>query len=253
MTTVGRVEVRRWPAQDPARLVVLAHGYGEHIGRYEHVAAALNARGSAVVGPDHRGHGQSPGEPVLVEDFEPIVDDLRAVVQDARGDLPVVMVGHSMGGLIATRYAQRFPEDLAGLVLSGPAIGLGPVLQGWLADPPSDPIDGAVLSRDPAVGEAYAADPLVYHGGWKVPTLQAFIAADDAIAAGPGFGALPLLYVHGGDDQLVPAGLAQPVVERLAGEDSELVVIEGARHEVFNETDQAETIGRVADFAERVT
>ena len=110
-----------------------------------------------------------------------------------------------------------------------------------------------MLSRDPAVGEAYAADPLVYHGGWKVPTLQAFIAADDAIAAGPGFGALPLLYVHGGDDQLVPAGLAQPVVERLAGEDSELVVIDGARHEVFNETDQAETIGRVADFAERVS
>ncbi|MDA0173787.1 lysophospholipase [Solirubrobacter taibaiensis] len=245
--------VRTWPIDDPARLVVLVHGYGEHIGRYEHVAAALNARGSAVVGPDHRGHGQSPGEPALVEDFEPIVDDLRAVVQDARGDLPVVMVGHSMGGLIATRYAQRFPEDLAGLVLSGPAIGLGPVLQGWLEDPPSDAIDGAVLSRDPAVGEAYAADPLVYHGGWKVPTLQAFIAADDAIAAGPGFGALPLLYVHGGDDQLVPAGLAQPVVERLAGEDSELVVIDGARHEVFNETDQAETIGRVADFAERVT
>jgi alpha-beta hydrolase superfamily lysophospholipase len=245
--------VRTWPIDDPARLVVLVHGYGEHIGRYEHVAAALNARGSAVVGPDHRGHGQSPGEPALVEDFEPIVDDLRAVVQEARGELPVVMVGHSMGGLIATRYAQRFPEDLAGLVLSGPAIGLGPVLQGWLEDPPSDPIDGAVLSRDPAVGEAYAADPLVYHGGWKVPTLQAFIAADDAIAAGPGFGALPLLYVHGGDDQLVPAGLAQPVVERLAGEDSELVVIDGARHEVFNETDQVETIGRVADFAERVT
>ena len=245
--------VRTWPIDDPARLVVLVHGYGEHIGRYEHVAAALNARGSAVVGPDHRGHGQSPGERALVEDFEPIVDDLRAVVQNARDDLPVVMVGHSMGGLIATRYAQRFPEDLAGLVLSGPAIGLGPVLQGWLEDPPSDPIDGAVLSRDPAVGEAYAADPLVYHGGWKVPTLKAFIAADDAIAAGPGFGALPLLYVHGGDDQLVPAGLAQPVVERLAGEDSELVVIDGARHEVFNETDQAETIGRVADFAERVT
>jgi alpha-beta hydrolase superfamily lysophospholipase len=245
--------VRTWPIDDPARLVVLVHGYGEHIGRYEHVAAALNARGSAVVGPDHRGHGQSPGEPALVEDFEPIVEDLRAVVQDARGDLPVVMVGHSMGGLIATRYAQRFPEDLAGLVLSGPAIGLGPVLQGWLEDPPSDPIDGAVLSRDQAVGEAYAADPLVYHGGWKVPTLRAFIAADDAIAAGPGFGALPLLYVHGGDDQLVPAGLAQPVVERLAGEDAELVVIDGARHEVFNETDQVETIGRVADFAERVT
>src|SRR5215207_4204362 len=247
--------VRTWPIDDPARLVVLVHGYGEHIGRYEHVAAALNARGSAVVGPDHIGHGRSPGEPALVEDFELLVDDLRAVVQDARGDLPVVMVGHSMGGLIATRYAQRHREDLAGLVLSGPAIGLGPVFEAWLGAPelPSDPIDVAVLSRDAAVGEAYAADPLVYHGGWKRPTLEAFAAADTAIAEGRGFGDLPLLYVHGAEDQLVPMQLARPVVERLAGPDSELHVLDGARHEVFNEFGKEETIDLVASFAERVT
>jgi alpha-beta hydrolase superfamily lysophospholipase len=254
MKTIGRVQVRSWPADDPARLVVLVHGYGEHIGRYEHVADALRARGSTVVGPDHVGHGQSPGEQALVEDFEAVVDDLRAVVHDARGDLPVVMVGHSMGGLIATRYAQRHAEDLAGLVLSGPAVGLSPVMHDWLAAPelPSDPIDVAVLSRDPAVGEAYAADPLVYHGGWKRPTLEAFAAADAAIAAGPGFGDLPLLYVHGGADELVPVDLARPVVERLAGPDSELRVLDGRRHEVFNETDKDATIGMVAEFAERV-
>lgn len=255
MTTVGRVRVRRWPAEDPQRLVVLVHGYGEHIGRYGHVAEALNARGSDVVGPDHVGHGESGGEQALVEDFEPVVDDLRAVVEGARGDLPVVMVGHSMGGLIATRYAQRHAEDLAGLVLSGPAIGLGPVIEGWLGAPalPDDPIDVSVLSRDPAVGEAYAADPLVYHGGWKRPTLEAFLAADRAIAEGPGFGDLPLLYVHGEVDELVPAMLARPVVEQLAGPDSELHVIEGARHEVFNELGKEETIAMVAAFAERVT
>jgi alpha-beta hydrolase superfamily lysophospholipase len=255
MTTVGRVQVRRWPTEHPDRLVVLVHGYGEHIGRYEHVAQALAERGSAVVGPDHIGHGRSGGEQALVDDFERVVDDLRAVVQDARGDLPVVMVGHSMGGLIATRYAQRHRDDLAGLVLSGPAIGLGPVIEGWLAapEPPSDPIDVAVLSRDPAVGEAYAADPLVWHGGWKRQTLEAFVAADRAIAEGPGFGDLPLLYVHGAEDQLVPVMLAQPVVERLAGPDSDVHVLEGARHEVFNELGKEETIDLVASFAERVT
>ena len=128
-----------------------------------------------------------------MEDFEPIVDDLRAVVRDARRDLPVVMVGHSMGGLIATRYAQRHREDLAGLVLSGPAVGLAPVFEEWLAAPelPSDPIDVATLSREPAVGEAYASDPRVYHDGWKRPTLEAFVAADRAIAQGPGFGLVP--------------------------------------------------------------
>jgi alpha-beta hydrolase superfamily lysophospholipase len=101
--TIGRVQARRWPADEAARMVVLVHGYGEHIGRYEHVAQALVARGSAVVGPDHVGHGRSAGEPAVVEDFESVVDDL-----------PVVMVGHSMGGLIAIRYTQRHREDLAG-------------------------------------------------------------------------------------------------------------------------------------------
>jgi alpha-beta hydrolase superfamily lysophospholipase len=255
MTTIGRVQVRRWPVESPARLVVLVHGYGEHIGRYEHVARALNDRGSAVVGPDHVGHGATPGERALVDDFEPVVDDLRRVVLETRGELPVVMVGHSMGGLIAARYAQRHREDLAGLVLSGPAIGLSPVIEGWLnaPEPPSDPIDGSVLSRDPAVGEAYAADPLVYHGGWKRPTLKAFVAADEAIVTGPGFGDLPLLYLHGADDQLVPPVLARPIVERLAGPDSELRLLDGARHEIFNELDQDETIALVAAFAERVT
>jgi alpha-beta hydrolase superfamily lysophospholipase len=254
MTTIGRVQVRRWPAADPERLVVLVHGYGEHIGRYDHVARALVARGAEVVGPDHVGHGTSPGDPAVVEDFEAVVDDVRAVVQDARGDLPVVMVGHSMGGLIATRYAQRHRDDLAGLVLSGPAIGLGPVMEGWLAlpEPPSDPIDVAVLSRDPEVGAAYAADPLVYHGGWQRPTLEAFRRADEAIAAGPGFGALPVLYVHGAADQLVPVDLARPVVLGLGGDDVTERVLHDARHEVLNEIDQDETIGLVADFAERV-
>src|SRR4051812_20008327 len=145
MTAIGRVRVRDWPAADPARLVVLVHGYGEHIGRYEHVAQALVARNCAVVGPDHIGHGRSDGEPALVADFEPVVDDLRAVVQDARGELPVVMLGHSMGGLIAIRYAQRHRDDLAGLVLTAPAVGLSPVFEEWLAapEPPSDPIDVA--------------------------------------------------------------------------------------------------------------
>src|SRR5919202_6323725 len=255
MTMIGRVQVRRWPAADARRLVVLVHGYGEHISRYAHVAEALLAHGSTVVGPDHVGHGHSAGERALVQSFEPIVDDLRGVVQAERGELPVVIVGHSMGGLIATRYAQRHREDLAGLVLSGPAVGLTPVFEGWLAapEPPSDPIDIATLSRDPAVGEAYADDPLVYHGGWKRPTLEAFVTADRAIADGPGFGDLPLLYVHGAEDQLVPLDLARPVVERLAGPDTEWHVVDGARHEVFNELDQDETIGLVARFAERVT
>jgi alpha-beta hydrolase superfamily lysophospholipase len=252
----GRVSVRLWPREDAARAVVVAHGYGEHIDRYEHVAEALRARGAEVLGPDHLGHGRSEGARALVSDVERIVDDLHAVVGLARSRAPgrpVVLLGHSMGGLIAIRYAQRYGDGLAGLVISAPAVGLAPVLAGWLeGEVPDDPIDVSVLSRDPAVGEAYAADPLVYHGGWQRPTLEALARADEAVAAGPGFGALPVLYVHGAEDQLVPAELARPVVQRLGGEDYTEHVVADARHEVFNELDRDETIRTVAAFVERV-
>jgi len=253
--SAGDLSVAVWDRPDPTRIVLLAHGYGEHMGRYQHVAAALVDRGAAVYGPDHLGHGESAGEQVLVTSFEDIVDDLHLVDELARErhpGRPVVLIGHSMGGLIATRSAQRY-GGLAALVLSAPAVGLSVVMRDWLAAPelPNDPIDVAVLSRDPAVGEAYANDPLVYHGGWKRPTLEAFVAADAAIEAGGDFGDLPTYYVHGDADELVPMAVARPFVERLAGSDFTERIVPGARHEVFNETDRDETIGAVADWVDQ--
>lgn len=258
----GALSLRVWRAEAPERLVVLSHGYGEHIGRYEHVGAALAQRGAAVCGPDHLGHGESEGERVLITDFEHIVDDLHTVVGHAsrhHPGLPVVLVAHSMGGLIGARYAQRYGEELAGLVLSAPSIGMAPVLAPVLVqlpegtELPDEPIDPTVLSRDLSVGEAYANDPLVWHGGWKRVTLEALHRANEAVDAGPGFGDLPVLYIHGEVDQLVPRALTQPAVERLQGTDFTEVIVPEARHETFNELEKEETIGLVADFAERVT
>jgi alpha-beta hydrolase superfamily lysophospholipase len=258
----GEISVRVWPNESPARLVVLSHGYGEHIGRYEHVAATLVERGAAVYGPDHLGHGESEGERVLIADFDHVVEDLHAVVELAREQhpgLPVVMVAHSMGGLIGALYAQRHGDELAGLVLSAPSIGLAPVLAPVLVqlpegtELPDEPIDPTVLSRDPSVGEAYANDPLVWHGGWKRVTLEAFLAANEAVDAGAGFGELPVLYIHGELDQLVPMAVAQPAAHRLKGAAFAEEIVSEARHETFNELDKAATIALVADFAERVT
>jgi alpha-beta hydrolase superfamily lysophospholipase len=253
----GRISVRVWEHPGARRVVVIAHGYGEHIERYDHVARALRARGAAVYGPDHLGHGLSAGERVLIRDVEHVVDDLIQVIERARvahPGLPLVLLGHSMGGLIATRLVQRAERPpLAGLVLSGPAIGLGPAMaqmrEAGFAD---QPLDVSALSRDPAVGQAYAADPLVWHGAWKEPTLAALARAQDAVEQGPGLGDLPLLWIHGTEDALVPIFLTRPAVERLRGADFTAHEHDGGRHEVFNEIDQERAIDLLYAFVERV-
>lgn len=254
----GTIVYRRWLAEDPQRILVIAHGYGEHVGRYEHVAEALVQRGGLVVGPDHLGHGRSEGERVSIADLDDVVADLHAVVEATREEhpgLPVVLLGHSMGGLIATRYAQLHPERLAGLVLSGPVLGDWEAAGALLAaDPiPEVPIDPSTLSRDPAVGAAYAADPLVHHGGFRRETLEALVTAIERASADADAIRMPVLHLHGEDDQLVPIGPARAAVDALPNAEVTAVSYPGARHEILNETNRDEVIAEVAAFVERVT
>ncbi|MFC8802404.1 alpha/beta hydrolase [Streptomyces anthocyanicus] len=255
--TRGRIAVREWPAVRPRYVALLVHGYGEHTGRYEEVAGVLTGHGAAVYAPDHTGHGRSDGERVVVEDFEDVVTDVHAVADLARAGhpgLPVVMVGHSMGGLIASRYAQRHAGELTALVLSGPVIGDWELPRRLLAleEVPDTPISPASLSRDPAVGAAYAADPLVWHGPMKRPTLRAFVRTLETVAEGGDVGPLPLLWVHGDDDRLVPLPGSRVGVEPLSGGDLTVRIYPGARHEVFNETNRAEVFADVTRFLDGV-
>ncbi|MFE9702567.1 alpha/beta hydrolase [Streptomyces sp. NPDC005930] len=255
--TRGRITVREWPARRPRYVALLVHGYGEHSGRYEEVAGVLTGHGGTVYAPDHAGHGRSDGERVVIEDFEDVVTDVHAVAALARTahpGLPVVMVGHSMGGLIASRYAQRHPGELTALVLSGPVIGDWELPRRLLAleEIPDTPISPAALSRDPAVGAAYAADPLVWHGPMKRPTLEAFERTLETVAEGGDVGGLPLLWVHGEDDRLVPLPGSRPGVERLSGGDLTERIYPGARHELFNETDRKEVFADVTRFLDGV-
>lgn len=255
--TRGTIVYRSWPIPNPRYVALLVHGYGEHIGRYEHVAAALNRHGAAVYGGDHLGHGRSDGERVLVEDFEDVVTDLHGVAERAAAEhpgLPVVMVGHSMGGMIATRYAQRYGAELAALVLSGPVIGSWATIDALAAadEIPDTPIDTATLSRDPETGAAYSADPLVWHGPFKKTTVRAFAATMATIAGGGTLGELPTLYLHGGDDQLVPLAASQRGVEGVRGDALTAHVYPGARHEIFNETNRDEVLTDVTAFVDGV-
>jgi alpha-beta hydrolase superfamily lysophospholipase len=254
----GALHVARWAVPSARYLAVLCHGYGEHLGRYDHVAAALGDHGAAVVGFDLVGHGRSEGERVLIHDFDQVVDDLEVVIGWARAavpELPVVLIGHSMGGMIAARYAQRFGAGLTALVLSGPVLGRWEAAEQLVdLDPiPEVPIDPTTLSRDPTVGEAYAQDPLVWHGSFRRETLRALLdglqrVSDDGPVTG-----LPTLWIHGEEDQLVPIEPSRAGVRALIPDaDRTEATRPGARHEVFNETDQDEVIAEVTAFVDRV-
>jgi alpha-beta hydrolase superfamily lysophospholipase len=248
----GNLVVYRWPTDRPHWIAILSHGYGEHLGRYGHVADRLIRAGAVVYGADHVGHGRSDGERVLIEDFEPVVGDVHRVVEQAQQaypNLPVVLVGHSMGGMIAARFGQRYGRELAALVLSGPVLGSwGPTALADWSEIPDDQVDPATLSRDPAVGEAYAADPLVWHGGFKRPTLHALADELGIIDNGGDLGLLPTLWIHGEADQLVPIGPAREGLDKIRGSDLVEHTFPGARHEVLNETNSAEVLDVVTSF-----
>jgi alpha-beta hydrolase superfamily lysophospholipase len=166
------------------------------------------------------------------------------------------MVGHSMGGLIAARYAQLHGDGLAALVLSGPVIGDWELPRRLLTldEIPDTPISPAALSRDPGVGAAYLADPLVWHGPMKRPTVEAFAQMLDTVSKGGDIGDLPLLWLHGADDRLVPLAGSRVGIEELRGGEARHAehIYPEARHEVFNETNKADVFADLVHFLDGV-
>lgn len=182
-----RLHYRVWTPDRPRAALLVAHGLGEHSGRYASLAAKLTRRGIAVFALDFRGHGWSGGQRGHARRFADLLADLDALRREAAGSLPaglpLLLLGHSLGGLVAIRYLQRYPEaPLAGAVLSAPALALASVsaAERVLARvltrllpvlPFPNGIDAEELTHDPAEAAAYRADPLVH--GWITPRLFA--------------------------------------------------------------------------------
>lgn len=255
----GTIHYERWaPSGPPTRIVVIVHGYAEYAARYSHVASSLTASGAVVYGEDHLGHGHSDGERALIVDFDHVVDDLRSLVDIAVGDhpgLPVVMVGHSMGGLLSARFAQRYPQQLAGIGFLGAVIGDWVWARDALAKPelPQGATDFSGMSRDHVVVEAYATDPLVYRGRYKRSLLEAEVVALDRFQAEIGAMTMPVLFCHGTEDPFVDYRTSLAAVELMPSDDKTIRLYEGARHELVNETNRDEVIAEISNFVQRVT
>ncbi len=284
-----RVTYRRWlPDGDVRATVQVVHGASEHSGRYHRLAGALTARGLAVCAMDLRGHGRTAegtgvgqlGDP----GFDGVLDDVRAlqlIADGAHPGVPRVLLGHSMGSIIALASAERDGADLAGLVLSGP-LGVNPALAdtvtqleaalaAGLADSPLDlgtfnesfePARTRYdwLSRDDAEVDAYIADPLsgdemplTYTDAAEVFGASVRASSPEGVAELPD--GLPVLLLSGSRDPVggVDAGqvtaLAGLLRER--GLPVEQHVYPDARHEVFNETNRDQVVADLLDWLEQ--
>jgi len=255
------LHTHHWPTAAAARgQVLIVHGLGEHGGRHAHVAAALNAAGWDVQGWDHRGHGRSAGPRGDIPDAEALLrDTARAIDAVRRPGQRFVLLGHSLGGLIAARFAAEalaaqpaaWSRPLDGLVLSSPALDPGLsgaqklllALAGRLAPglAVSNGLDPAWVSRSPAVVSAYAGDPLVHDRITARTTRFILDAGRRALAAAPRW-TLPTLLMWAGADRCVaPRGS-----EAFAAAAPAAVVSTrpwpGLYHEIFNEPEQAEVL-----------
>lgn len=271
-----------WLPQDPAQAVVIVvHGIHEHSARYAHVGLRLAAAGFAVYAADHRGHGRSGGRRANIERMALVLADLRSFVRFAAArhpGLPVFMVGHSLGGLIALHCAIDLGaidlgainlgaidlraidleagesgaagpgSTLDGLVLSGPAMT---TTTGLLARRLAEVLSALVpnlgvtdlgatekISRDPDVVRAYRQDPLVYRGRIKARTGAEILAAMQRLPARLPLLSIPLLILHGTADQICPVAGSTTLHELVSSPDKTLRRYPGLYHEVFNEPER---------------
>ena len=257
------LHLQHWPAA-ATRGVLVVHGLGEHIGRYAQVAAQLNACGWQVYGYDQRGHGRSEGPRGGLQADDDLLHDLSAVVDAVRAvqSGPLVLLGHSMGGLVAARFvagdgAEPWSRPVEALVLSSPALdaGMSIVKKLLLASlgrlAPNLAVGNGLkpewISRDAAVVRAYVADPLVHDR--VTPRLARFIVdGGEVVGARAEQWRVPTLLLYAGSDRCVaPAGsagfaAAAPQAVVAAHEFRPLF------HEIFNEPEQAEVFGVLRDW-----
>ncbi len=247
---------RAWTPEQPKAVVVLAHGLHEHSGRYEHVAERLNRSGYAVHTLDHAGHGRSGGTKGNIGSMAGVLDDfdrLRRTAQEQHPGLPLVVLGHSMGGLIAIDYlVSKGQEGVAALAVSGAAVDtssaggvqrrLAPVI-GRLAPNLGVLLLGADnVSRDPAVVKDYENDPLNHNGKVRARTGAEMLLSVQRVVDGLPRITVPTLVMHGSEDKLVPVAGSRLIEETIGSPDKTLKIYDGLYHEIFNEPEQDQVL-----------
>jgi len=247
----------------PRGVLLICHGMGEHSGRYATVVDALVPDGWAVYGLDHRGHGRSGGVRVHVShyaDFLADLDTFRRMVATRHETRPFLL-GHSMGGQIALAYALDHQDDLAGLVLSAPALQAPPVPRAVRAVATAlarvtprlrrAVVDVTTISHDEAVVTDYRTDALVHQGH---PTIALSLALAEQMTLLPARVRdlrLPLLVQHGTDDRICPPDGSRALAESVGTDDLTVRWYDGFWHEIYHEPERERPLADLREWLDR--
>jgi len=256
--STGRVYYRAWRAAGPeAPAVVFLHGFGEHSGLYHRFGDALNAAGIDLWALDEIGHGLSDGERAEISSIGDLVHNgrrLAALADAARPGRPLFLAGHSLGAAAAAVSASRDPSRYRGLILSGAP--LSPLE--WVTAVAADGDGGALsldlgdLSADPFYLDELVNDPLAFTSAAGARSLLNTLPPAWAELAGTlGRLPVPVLFVHGREDPVVPVTVARDWAARVRR--GELAEFPGARHDVLNETSHREVAAAISGFVHAVT
>ena len=253
--------VRSWQPAGKARgVVVIVPGFNSHGGYYLWVADQLVALGLAVTAVDLRGRGKSDGERFYVQAIADYVADVAVTVETAKArqpGLPVFLLGHSAGGVVACLYALEHQAELAGLIcesfafqVPAPDFALA-VFKGLSHVWPHAHVlhlNNAFFSRDPAVVAAMDADPLIAHETQPTQTLAELVRADERLKASFPSMTLPLLILHGTADKATRPSGSQLFFDTAGARDKTLKIYEGDFHDLLNDTDKAAVMADITGW-----
>ncbi|MGC4189780.1 MAG: alpha/beta hydrolase [Thermomicrobiales bacterium] len=256
------VATAAWIPDAPRAILVFSHGHAEHAGRYALLVTTMVSEGFVVATLDHRGHGRSSGTRALAMRFDDYVDDLGTVVTRTKAafpGLPLVLFGHSMGGLIAVRYAEARPETVDFLITSGPALiideGTSPIARkaGEVIArvAPAAPVprsEGNVLSTDETIGIGFDADHRTHHGETRMRTAVEMVHAGEDARTWFDRLTMPLLAMHGADDELTSPRGTELLYKGASTSDRTIVLWPGMRHELLNEPDRGAVMQFIVDW-----
>ena len=255
---------RCWAPAEPRAVLLLAHGLAEHSGRYGDFASFFADAGIATYALDFPGHGRSDGKRGHVRNFQEYTDALGALLslaREAHADIPFVLFGHSMGGLIAADFLLQHQSEFVAAVLTGAAIQspqqpssivlfINRVIASVMPRLGVLRLDASGISRDSQVVSDYENDPLVYRGKATAGLVTALFSAMKRVVENATSIRLPMLIMHGSVDSLTAVEGSKLLHDTISSEDKKIVIYDGLYHEILNEPERMNVMEDILGWLE---